>query len=147
MKKIKYFIYSAALLLSLQTVASAQSTNISETLKQHFNETVEEVKSTNDADLKREILNESFKKMISALDKIEAKANLTSEDLANLHSYKDNLQQKISELNGQDGFDEILDEDLDDFSDYSQQDMEQANRTLTISLTTALLIIIILLLL
>jgi hypothetical protein len=41
----------------------------------------------------------------------------------------------------------LADEDLDDFTDYSQQDMEQASRNITISLTTALLIIIILLLL
>lgn len=84
--------------------------------------------------------------MITALERIESKASLTEEESATLNSYKLDLTEKLSELNGQDGFDEIVDEDLDDFSDYSQDFMEQANRTVTIGVTTALLILIILLL-
>ncbi len=147
MKTARFIIYTAALLMAFQTVANAQQHSLTETFKQHFSETVQEVKSTDNTTKKRHILNESFDKMLSAIDRIEDRANLSEEDLAALETFKNDIQDKKSELNGLDGFDEIVDEDLDDFSDYSQQMMEQANRTLTISLTTALLIIIILLLL
>ncbi len=85
-------------------------------------------------------------KMIKALDRIESLATLSEEESAELASYKLGLTDKLNELNGLDGFDEIVDEDLDDFSNYSQDFIEQANRTITIGVTTALLILIILLL-
>lgn len=85
--------------------------------------------------------------MIAAIDRIESVASLSEDESANLSSYKLGLTEKVNELNGNDGFDEILDEDLDDFSNFSQDFIEQANRTITVGVTTALLILIILLLL
>ena len=85
--------------------------------------------------------------MITALDRIESRANLTEDETAMLISYRNDISEMQSELNGADGFDELQDEDLDDFSNFSQDFMEQANRTVTIGVTTALLILIILLLL
>lgn len=85
--------------------------------------------------------------MIKAIDRVESAGEWTSDERNQLNSLKADIQDKMNELNGDDGFDEILDEDLIDFSDYSQQMMEQANRNITISLTTAILIVIILLLL
>jgi hypothetical protein len=130
-----------------QSMTFAQSTSITETFKKHFNETVEEVQQTENAGEKRLILNESFSKMTATLDRIESKVNLTEDETAQLQSYKFSIVEKQNELNGLDGFDEIQDEDLDDFSDYSQNSMEQANKTITLGVTTALLIILILLLL
>lgn len=147
MRLIKFIISTTVLLLTIQSTVSAQSLNVTETLKQHFNETVQEVKQTDTADEKRSLLNGSFDKMIQSLEQITAEANLTDDDLAKLNTLKSNIEEKKNELNGLDGFDEIGDEDLDEFSDYSQQHMEQANRTITISLTSALLIVIILILL
>jgi ABC-type antimicrobial peptide transport system permease subunit len=147
LKSIKLAACIAAVLFSVQTVAFAQSGSVADILKQHFNETVQQVKSTDDAVEKRAILNDSFSTMLSAAERIESEANLSDEERSQLLVLQNNIEQKKNELNGLDGFDEIADEDLDDFSDYSQQDMEQANRNITISLTTALLIVIILLLL
>ncbi len=147
MKTIRLITASIVLMFAIQSVAAAQSANISETFKEHFNETVQAVQDTEDADEKRVILNESFNKMISTIDQIESKASLTEDEIANLNNYKFGLTEKLNELNGLDGFDEIADEDLDDFSNFSQDFIEQANKTITIGVTTALLILIILLLL
>src|SRR5690625_3411398 len=121
--------------------------SLTEILKTHMNETVQAVKEAESADEKRSILNESFTDMLTAVEKIEEKAELSDREKEQLAVLKDNITAKSNQLNGLDGYDKVGDEELDDFSDYSQQDMEQANRTITISLTTALLIIIILLLL
>ncbi len=146
-KPIKLIFSIAVFVLTIQTAVSAQTNSLTNILKQHFNETVHQVKQTVDADEKRTILNKSFHDMLTALEKVESSAALSGEEQSQLQVLKSSITEKISELNGQDGFDEIADEALDDFSDYSQQDMEQADRNITISLTTALLIIIILLLL
>lgn len=147
MKTLYTIVASTLLVFAMQSVSFAQSANVTETFKKHFNETVDKVQDTDNADEKRAILNESFNKMLTVIDKIESRASLTEDESADLNSYKLDLTEKLNELNGLDGFDEIVDEDLDDFSDYAQDAMEQANRTVTIGVTTALLILIILLLL
>lgn len=147
MKTFQLLVFSITLSLGVHTIAIAQSGNISETFKQHFNETVQEVHKADNAEAKRDILNDSFSKMITAIEQIETKTNLTDDEIAQLESYKNDIQEKKNELNGLNGFDEVVDEDLDDFSSYSQQFLEQANRVITISLGTAILIGLILLLL
>ncbi len=147
MRIIRTFIYSILLVFAMQSVAVAQSVSLTETFKKSFNETLEEVQNTERADEKRTILNEKFSKMITVIDRIESKANLSEDESNQLSSYKAGLLEKQNELNGLDGFDEILDEDLDDFSEYSQQFFEQANRTITIGVGTAILIAILLLVL
>lgn len=147
MKTLHPIIASFILLFAFHSMALAQSTNVSETLKVHFNETVQQVHQAENADEKRVILNQSFDKMITSLDVIESRANLNEDETAQLLSLKLGIEEKRDELNGLNGFDEIVDEDLDDFSNYSQEFMEQANRTLTIGLTSALLIVIIIILL
>lgn len=147
MKTLTTILASTLLIFAIQTTSFAQSTDITETFKKHFNETVQAVEETDNADEKRAILNESFNKIITAIDRIESRASLTEDEIASLNSFKLGITEKQSELNGLDGFDEIMDEDLDDFSNFSQDFIEQANRTITIGVTTALLILIILLLL
>lgn len=147
MKKLTLPIFLLVLILGVNTNVDAQSSNLTETLKEHMNETTVQVKAAESAEEKRSVLNESFDKMIKALDKIEERAKLSGDELAQIQLLKDDIQERSSELNGLDGYDEVADVDLDDFSDYSQQMMEQASRNITLSLTTALLIIIILLLL
>lgn len=147
MKTFKTVIASVMFLLAFQAVSYAQTANVTETFKKHFNETVQQVQQTENADDKRVILNESFDKIILAIDRIDSRANLSEDQEAQLHSYKAGIVEKRSELNGLDGFDEVVDENLEDFSEYSQQFIEQANSTITIGVTTALLILIILLLL
>src|SRR5690554_5290048 len=147
MKSIKIICYAIAFLFSIQTAAVAQSDNISEIFKEHINKTAQEVKSTDNPDEKRALLNDSFERMLTAIEKIETRASLTEAELARLEAMKVEIEDRSNQLNGLDGYDEVMDEDLDDFNDYSQQSMEQARRTITISVTTLLLVIIILLLL
>lgn len=148
MKTLKTFVYAFVLLLIMQVSAFAQAGNVSETFKKHFNQTVQQVEEAESADEKRVILNNSFNKMIKAIDRIESAGNLSDEEKASLAALKSDITQKSDQLNGSNGFDAVSDVDLDDFSDYSQQEMEQAaNRTLTIGLGTALLVVLILLLL
>lgn len=147
MKILRFIIAAIFILFTVQSLAVAQSTDVTETFKKHFNETVQQVQETENADKKRELLNESFTKMLSAIDRIESRADLSKDEKKQLNSYKNSISEKKDELNGANGFDEVVDKDLDDFSDYSQNYMEQADRTITIGLTTALLIVIIILLL
>jgi hypothetical protein len=147
MKTLNTFLASILLVFAIQTVSFAQSVNITETFKKHFNETVQAVQDTDNAEEKRAVLNESFYKMITAIDRIETLASLTDNERASLNSYKHGLTEKLSELNGLDGFEEIMDEDLDDFSNFSQDFIEQANRTITIGVGTAVLIALLLILL
>lgn len=143
---LKILSATAFLLFSLMGSASAQQ-NLSETFKKHFNETVQNVKASDNPAEQRQLLNTSFDKMLRAVDRIDKSENLTEEEREQLALFKDQIDEKKSELNGLDGFDEVQDDELIDFSDYSQQEIEQANKTLTISLTSALLIVLILLLL
>ncbi|MFU8861734.1 MAG: hypothetical protein ACNA8K_15055 [Cyclonatronaceae bacterium] len=146
MKTIYTILASVMLVCAIQTTSFAQSTTITETFKKHFNETVQQVQKTEHADEKRLILNDSFTKMITSLDRIESLANLSEDQIVQIDNYRMGIAEKQNELNGLDGFDQILDEDLDDFSNFSQDFIEQANRTITIGATTLLLIIIILIL-
>lgn len=147
MRTIKLITITLLLLFATQSMAVAQSTNFSETFKKHFNETVEKVQETEIADEKRVILNESFAKMIDTIDRIESRANLNQDEKEQLSAYRADIVEKQSELNGLDGYELVEDIDLDDFSSYTQDFLEQANRTVTIGLTTLLLVLIILLLL
>ncbi len=147
MKKIHLFITTIFLVFAIQSVAIGQSVDLTETFKKSFNETVQKVQSTEDADEKRMLLNDSFSNMITVIERIESKANLSADVSAQIKTYKSDIQEKKAELNGIDGFDKVLDKNLDDFSDYSQQYFEQADRTITIGVSVALLIVLILLLL
>ncbi len=147
MKTIRLFATSILLIFAVQSMAFAQSSNVMETFKIQFNETVQQVHQTEIADEKRITLNDSFSKMIIAIDRIESLTNLSEDEIAQLQSYRLGIVEKQNELNGLDGFDEVLDEDLDDFSNYSQQFIEQANRTITIGVSTLVLILILLLIL
>lgn len=116
-------------------------------LQNYLNETSLKVKATTDPSQKREILNKSFEKMSKALDKVQSSPLVSKEDRAGLDLFKVSLQEKLDELTGLNGYERVSDEQLDAFSDYVVQDMEQADRTVTISLVTLLLIIIIVILL
>lgn len=146
MKTLYIILTSALFVFAVQTATFAQSINVTEIFKEHFNETVLAVHNTEIKDEKRAILDDSFNKMIIGVEQIESLSYLTEDERANLATYKNGITEKLSELNGLDGFDEVIDEDLNDFSDYSQNYIEQANRTITIGVTTALLILIVLLL-
>lgn len=125
----------------------AQSPDAHDRLKKQINEMVEHVEEAETAVEKREILNHSFNDLITAFDKVSAMKRVPQSDKEAIADFKNTVQEKKDELNGTNGYEQVPDNELDEFADYVQQDIEQAERAITISLTTALLIIIILLLL
>jgi len=147
MKSIHAFIYALGLLFVIQSAAFAQTTDLSEIFKKHLNETVKEVQDTKNATEKRAVLDNSFVLMIDAIERIETRTHLTSEEMIQLNLFKNDIVEKRNELLGLDGFDEVLDKDLDDFSEYAQQSFELANRTITMGVGTAVVILLILILL
>jgi hypothetical protein len=117
-----------------------------EDLQKYFNDTANKVKATEAPAQKRAILNKSLQAMSKALDKVQNSPLVSKEDRAGIDSYRTKLQEKQDELVGRNGFERVPDAQLNAFSDYVVQDMEQAERTITIGLVAALLIVIIIIL-
>jgi hypothetical protein len=116
-------------------------------LQKYFNNVAVEVKAANDPVAKREILHSSLDKMSRALDMAEGSPLLPEEAQGSVSRFRATLQEKRDELDGRNGFVAVSDAQLDNFSDYVVQDMEQALETVHISLISLLLIVIIVILL
>lgn len=116
-------------------------------LKQYFSKAADKVKATENADEKREILNESFNNMSKVLDKVLSSGLISESDRVGIEQYKATLQEKQNELEGSNGYERVQDRQLNSFANYVVQDMEQADSTITISVIALLLIIIIVILL
>lgn len=115
-------------------------------IQKYFNNTACKVKATDEPVQKRKILNTSLQKMSQALERVE-KSGLVAQDERNgIDHFKTALQEKQNELTGSNGYVRVTDAQLNAFSDYVVQDMEQAARPITISVVTALLILIVLIL-
>jgi hypothetical protein len=147
MKKLTISIFFFGLVAMLSTTAFAQSVDPQERLKKHINDVVEEVHKTENPDEKRAVLNRSLGNLISTVDKVEGMDRVPEEDLNTLADLKQNLQDKKDELNGENGYAKVPANQLNNFANFVQQDLEQADTVVTLSLTTALLIVLILLLL
>ena len=116
-------------------------------IKTYFNDTASKVKATTDPAEKREILTKSLQTMTKALDKVQSLQMISKEDQAGVDRFRAKLQENQDELNGTNGYERVSDSQLNAFSLYVVQDMEQADTTITIGLVAALLIVIIIILL
>lgn len=116
-------------------------------LKEHIREVVQDVKAAPTAERKRELLDARLREIMTALDRVETMTRLSPSDQEGINALRARLQEKIDELNGQNGYEAVPASQLNSFADYVQQDFEQADNTLTISLTTALLLLILIVLL
>lgn len=146
---MKKFIFSVLTLVFIGLVSpiQAQKSGDAETMfKKHINKMVVSVEKAETPDAKREVLNDSFDDLISAIEKVESMKAVPETDKEGLKVFKADIQDKQSELNGINGFSPIANNNLNNFANFVQQDLEQAD-TVTIGVTTLLLIIIILLLL
>jgi hypothetical protein len=85
--------------------------------------------------------------MAKALDKVQSSALISKDDRVGIDRFKATLREKQDELAGSNGYVRVSDEQLNAFSDYVVQDMEQAAEMITISVVTLLLIIILIVLL
>ena len=115
-------------------------------LQKYFNDAAAKVKATNSASEKRAILNESFQTMANALNIVQNSPLISKDDRAGLDHFKAALQEKQDELAGTNGYVRVADGQLNDFSNYVVQDMEQADQVVTISVVTLLLIILLIVL-
>lgn len=115
-------------------------------VQKYFNDTACKVKATADPSQKRDILNNEFQTMSKALDMVRSSPLVSSTDRAGIDRVKASLQEKQDELAGTNGYARVSDDQLNAFSDYVVQDMEQADKTITISVVAALLIVIIIIL-
>lgn len=115
-------------------------------IRNYFNDAACEVKDAENPAQKREILDRSISNMLTGLRKIRSSSLVRESDLEGIDKTRESLAEKLDELKGRNGYEPVPDDRLDAFADYLVQDMEQADRAITISVTTLLLIIIILLL-
>jgi len=116
-------------------------------LKQYFSKAADKVKATENANEKREILNESFNSMSKVLDEVLSSGLISESDYTGIEEYKAALQEKQNELEGSNGYQRVPDAQLNSFADYVVQDMEQADGTITISVIVLILIILLVVLL
>jgi hypothetical protein len=116
-------------------------------IQKYFNDTASKVKATTNPAEKRAILDKSLQTMSKALDKVQGSPLISKEDRAGIDQFKAALQENQDELTGSNGYQRVPDTQLNAFSTYIVQNMEQADRSVTISLVAALLIVIIIILL
>jgi hypothetical protein len=146
MKKLPLLYLFLSFLIGSNTLF-AQNSDPNTVFKNHLNSIVQKVGQADDAVTKREILNSSLTNLTNAVEKVEKMNSVSSEDKVALAKFKDGIKSKKDELNGLNDFNRVKDGQLNNFATYVLQDFEQADKTVTFSVTTLLLIIIILILL
>jgi cobalamin biosynthesis protein CobD/CbiB len=139
-------LFSLMLFVAVQA-ATAQSSKGVNMFKNHINKVVQKVKKTPNPQEKRQILNHSFDKLLTAFKKVKHIKKLSVSDQMALNKLSENISQKKYELNGTNGYQQVSDKQLNNFANYVQQDVEQASATITISVVVLLLIVIIIILL
>lgn len=150
MKVIKSSILVFAFIFAVQaTAVGSEITDRDSALdlyKEYINTMVERVEKAEDPEEKRTILNNSLDNMITAFEKAGAMGIVSEKDKEAIRSLKANIQEKKNELNGAEGYRKVADNKLNNFANYVQQDLEQAD-TVVISISATLLAIILALLL
>ncbi len=116
-------------------------------LQKHFSDVAKKVKATENVTEKRTILENSFKDMSKALDKVQSSFLVSKEDKDGIENLKATLKENQDELAGINGYERVPDSQLNSFSNYVVQNMEQADSTITISVVALVLIILLVVLL
>ena len=147
MRKLFVSITFLGLFLLFGTQGYAQNTDPFQKIKTHLNEVVKDIHQTTEPELKREKLDTELTGLISTISKVENMDGIHDTDRDNLSDLRTDLQNKKDELNGENGYARVPSNQLNDYATFVQQDLEQADSVVTLSLSTALLIVIILLLL
>ncbi len=115
-------------------------------VQNYFNDAACKVKAASDPSQKRDILVGAIQDMSKALGTVQNSPLVSKSDRAGLDRLNASLQEKQDELAGTNGFARVADDQLNAFSEYVVQDMEQADQTITIGVVAALLIVIIIIL-
>ena len=127
-------------------MANVGTDKLEDQLKNYMNEITLKVKSTDDPEQKRAILNETLLKIVDSIEIVEELHTTPERERLTIAQFKRDIQDKYDELNGLNGFERVADEDLDVFTDYVMQDLEQARNYITMGLGLFILLIILILL-
>jgi hypothetical protein len=146
MRRIALPLLAAALVLFTAAPAHAGPDPV-DRIKKYVNDVVTHAKAAEDPAVKRERLDDGLDDLVTALDRVERTSGLSDADRDGIAALRAKVAEKQHELRGTHGYEQVPNRQLDDFADYVQQDIEVADNTVTIGVTTALLIVIILLLL
>ena len=150
MRVFKSTILFIALFFTAQSLAVASSVSdrdgALDLFKKYINDMVQRVEKAENPARKREILNNSLDGMVSTFDTVLDMGLASQNDKEALITLKADIQEKKNELNGLEGYRRVADNRLNNFANYVQQDLEQAD-TVVISISATLLAIIIVLLL
>lgn len=136
--------FSAIMLLNV-SASTAQINDPVKAFKGYINDMVEKVEHAETPEMKRTIMNDTFDELLSAFEQVEAVKDLSSKDHKALNKLTKSVTAKKNELNGMAGYKKVPADKLNNFANFVQQDIEQAE-TITISLVVALLIVIIIIL-
>lgn len=152
MRVLKALTLSFLLLFTTQSLAiangAADRDQALKMFKKYINNMVQRVEKAKDPAEKRSIMNESFGNMITVFDKVKAMGIVSEADRKAVTSLKSNIVEKQNELRGLKGFKKVPDQKLNNFANFVQQDLEQAETvTITISVTLLVLVLALLLLL
>lgn len=139
-------LFFALLFAGVTHTVKAQNNEAVNMFKKHINKVVEKVEKAETPEEKRDLLNTSFDKLLTSFDRVEKMKKLSESDQAALNNLRSTVTEKKNELNGMEGYRRVPDNQLNNFANFVQQDLEQADQTITISVTVLLLIIIILIL-
>jgi hypothetical protein len=137
---MKARILYGSLVMMLVLAGTVNASAIGE-IQKYFSDAATKVKATNNASEKRVILDESFHTIIKALDAVESLPSISKDDRTGINRFKVSLQEKQDELLGRNGYVRVSDDQLNAFSDYVVQDMEQADGILTAGVVILLFII------
>src|SRR5699024_3653312 len=102
MKKVKYFAYFLVFILFAQTAAAASIGDGDDALdmfKTYINTTVQKAKKAENPSAKREILDNSFDKIMTTFDRVQQVKALSEKDNKALNLLRDDIQQKKDEHN------------------------------------------------
>ncbi len=146
LKSIMLFIVMFVFSTSVFATDTGDRVKFQNTLKQYFNKVNVDVKDAQNANEKRAIMNDALVKLDEVFEKAQVQAS-DLEDKKNIEIFRNEIQEKINELNGIEGFQKVADRDLNNFADYLQNNMENADRYVVISLTTLLIVALLLVLL
>jgi hypothetical protein len=116
-------------------------------IQKYFSDAAARAKATSNPAEKRQILDESFNTMFRALDMAQSLPFISKSDSIGIVRFKATLKERQDELAGRNGYVRVADTQLNAFSNYVVQGMEQADEVITISLVTLIIIVLILLLL
>ncbi|MEX0608926.1 MAG: hypothetical protein WD016_04815 [Balneolaceae bacterium] len=147
MRRRQILSFVVVLILSTQIDAFGSTNNENDKLKKYINDVVQKVEEAENAEEKRALLNTSFDKLITTFEKVEKMKGFSEEEIAQIGVLKSVITDRKDELNGDNGFAKVENNQLNNYANFVQQNMEQAQNYITISAGLAVVIVLLLLLL